>query len=57
MLRVYHRLGVRMVGLVHSLRNLLHDGVADNRTKGGLSQFGVEIVARALFYSPSLVAD
>ena len=44
MLRVYHRLGIRMVGLVHSLRNLLADGVADNRTKGGLSQFGVEVV-------------
>ena len=44
MLRVYHRLGIRMVGLVHSLRNLLADGVADNRTKGGLSQFGVDVV-------------
>jgi membrane dipeptidase len=44
MLRVYHRLGVRMVGLVHSLRNLLADGVADNRTKGGLSLFGLEVV-------------
>jgi len=44
MLRVYHRLGVRMVGLVHSLRNLLADGVADNRTKGGLSRMGVEAV-------------
>jgi membrane dipeptidase len=44
MLRVYHRLGVRMVGLVHSLRNLLADGVADNRTKGGLSALGVEVV-------------
>jgi membrane dipeptidase len=44
MLRVYHRLGVRMVGLVHSLRNLLADGVADNRTKGGLSGFGIEVV-------------
>ena len=44
MLRVYHRLGVRMVGLVHSLRNLLADGVADNRTKGGLSQLGAEAV-------------
>ncbi|OGD58916.1 hypothetical protein A3K78_06105 [Candidatus Bathyarchaeota archaeon RBG_13_52_12] len=44
MLRVYHRLGVRMVGLVHSLRNLLADGVADNRTKGGLSVFGTEVV-------------
>jgi membrane dipeptidase len=44
MLRVYHRLGVRMVGLVHSLRNLLADGVADNRTKGCLSSFGIEVV-------------
>jgi len=44
MLRVYHRLGVRMVGLVHSLRNLLADGVADNRTKGGLSVLGVQVV-------------
>ncbi len=44
MLRVYHRLGVRMVGLVHSLRNLLADGIADNRTKGGLSRMGVEVV-------------
>jgi membrane dipeptidase len=44
MLRVYHRLGVRMVGLVHSLRNLLADGVADDRTKGGLSSFGMEVV-------------
>ena len=44
MLRVYHRLGVRMVGLVHSMRNLLADGVLDNRTKGGLSVLGVEAV-------------
>ncbi|MCW4051409.1 MAG: dipeptidase [Candidatus Bathyarchaeota archaeon] len=44
MLRVFHRLGVRMVGLVHSLRNPLADGVADNRTGGGLSKLGVEAV-------------
>jgi len=42
MLRVFHRLGVRMVGLVHSLRNLLADGVTDRRTGGGLSELGVE---------------
>jgi len=41
MLRVFHRLGVRMVGLVHSLRNELADGVADHRTGGGLSELGV----------------
>jgi membrane dipeptidase len=44
LLRVFHRLGVRMVGLVHSLRNELADGVADARTGGGLSQLGVQAV-------------
>ena len=44
LLRVFHRLGVRMVGLVHSLRNELADGVADSRTKGGLSELGVQAV-------------
>jgi membrane dipeptidase len=44
LLRVFHRLGVRMVGLVHSLRNELADGVADARTGGGLSQLGVQVV-------------
>jgi membrane dipeptidase len=44
MFRVFHRLGVRMVGLVHHLRNELADGVADGRTGGGLSKLGVEAV-------------
>lgn len=44
LLRVFYQLGVRMVGLVHSLRNELADGVADNRTKGGLSELGVQSV-------------
>jgi membrane dipeptidase len=44
MLRVFHRLGVRMVGLVHSLRNELADGVADGRTGGGLSGLGIQAV-------------
>jgi membrane dipeptidase len=43
-LRVLYRLGVRMVGLVHSLRNQLADGVTDTRTGGGLSEFGVQVV-------------
>jgi membrane dipeptidase len=43
-LRVLYRLGVRMVGLVHSLRNQLADGVTDSRTGGGLSEFGVQVV-------------
>ena len=44
MLRVFYRLGVRMVGLVHHLRNLLADGVKDRRTGGGLSEMGVQAV-------------
>ena len=44
LLRVFHRLGVRMVGIVHSLRNELADGIADARTGGGLSQLGVQAV-------------
>ena len=43
-LRVYHRLGVRMVGLVHSIRNELADGVSDRRTGGRLSELGVQAV-------------
>lgn len=44
MLRIFHRLGVRIVGLVHSLRNLLADGVTDARTGGGLSELGAQVV-------------
>ncbi len=44
MFGVFHRLGVRMVGLVHSLRNQLADGVTDRRTGGGLSELGVQAV-------------
>jgi len=44
MLSVFHRLGVRMVGLVHSLRNQLADGVTDRRTGGGLSELGLMAV-------------
>lgn len=43
-LRILYRLGVRIVGLVHSRRNLLADGVADSRTNGGLSTLGIEVV-------------
>ncbi len=44
MLRVFRRLGVRMVGLVHSIRNQLADGVTDRRTGGGLSELGIQAV-------------
>jgi membrane dipeptidase len=44
LLKIFHQLGVRMVGLVHSIRNELADGVADQRTRGGLSDLGVQAV-------------
>ena len=39
---IFYELGVRIVGLVHSLRNQLADGVTDRRTGGGLSQIGIQ---------------
>ena len=53
LLRIFHRLGVRMVGLVHSLRNELVDGVADRRTKGGLSELGVVATTAGFQVTPS----
>jgi membrane dipeptidase len=41
---IFHKLGVRMIGLVHSLRNQIADGVTDRRTEGGLTEFGVQVV-------------
>lgn len=41
---IFYELGVRIVGLVHSLRNQLADGVSDRRTGGGLSQLGIQSV-------------
>lgn len=51
LLRVFHRLGVRAVGLVWSRRNYAGDGAlftpwAEGR-RGGLTQFGVEVVREA----------
>jgi membrane dipeptidase len=43
-LRMLIRLGVRMVGLVHSLRNPLADGITDRRTGGRISELGVQVV-------------
>ncbi|MBN1639603.1 MAG: dipeptidase [Anaerolineae bacterium] len=44
-LRMVYRLGVRWVGLTWSLRNQAGDGVAELRTGGGLTEFGVRLVA------------
>ena len=45
LLDVFYRLGLRVLTLTWSLRNALGDG-AFERTGGGLSSFGVEVVGR-----------
>jgi membrane dipeptidase len=51
LLRVFHRLGVRVLGITHALRNYAADGAffEPRRTGlvGGLSDFGVALVERA----------
>ncbi|MBM7854481.1 membrane dipeptidase [Desulfohalotomaculum tongense] len=44
MLPVYHRLGVRCMTLTWNGRNSIADGVGEGRTRGGLTNFGVEVV-------------
>ena len=44
-LRMLHRLGVRAMALTWNERNQIADGAAEGRTKGGLTNFGVELVA------------
>jgi len=43
-LRTLHRLGVRLITLTWNQRNLIADGVGEERTGGGLSTFGVQVV-------------
>lgn len=43
-LRNFYRLGLRSMQLTWNLRNELGDGVWENRTHGGLTRFGVEVV-------------
>ena len=43
-LRMMYRLGVRWVGLTWSRRNQAGDGVAEIRTGGGLTEFGVRLL-------------
>jgi membrane dipeptidase len=43
-LRTFYRLGVRNVGLTWNFRNAAADGVAEARTGGGLTEFGVKLV-------------
>ncbi len=43
-LRILHRLGLRNLGLTWSVRNEAADGVFEERTGGGLTEFGVQAV-------------
>jgi len=45
-LEVFHSLGLRVLTLTWSLRNMIGDGVFE-RTNGGLTNFGVEVVGKA----------
>ena len=44
LLRIFYRLGVRLMTLTWSLRNELADGAFEGRTGGGLTRFGVDVV-------------
>jgi membrane dipeptidase len=42
-LRMLHKLGVRIFGLTHNVRNQIGDGVGE-RTNSGLTNFGVQLI-------------
>ncbi|MEM3670615.1 MAG: dipeptidase [Thermoprotei archaeon] len=44
LVRAFHRLGVRCVGLTYNERNQIGDGQLESRTKSGLTEFGVQVV-------------
>ena len=46
-LRNFYRLGLRSIQPVWNFRNELGDGVWENRTGGGLTNFGVEVIKEA----------
>lgn len=44
LLRMYHRLGVRLLTIAWSRRNEAADGIQETRTGGGLTNFGLKVV-------------
>jgi membrane dipeptidase len=46
-MRNFYRLGMRVLGMSHDIRNDLVDGRKEARTGGGLSRFGVAVVKEA----------
>ena len=47
MLRTFYRLGLRALGLTWNSRNQAADGLAETRTGGGLTEFGVALLREA----------
>jgi membrane dipeptidase len=43
-LRMFYRLGLRVITLTWNQRNEIADGAGEQRTKGGLTEFGVETI-------------
>lgn len=43
-LRMFHKLGLRLLGLTWNERNALADGAAESGTRGGLTRFGRQVV-------------
>ena len=43
-LRMLHRAGVRSIGLTHNISSWAADGNAEERSQGGLTSFGVQLV-------------
>jgi len=46
-LRVFYGMGMRVLGLTWNQRNLLAEGVGEERANGGLTELGREVVAEA----------
>jgi len=46
-LRVFYQIGMRVFGLTWNQRNLLAEGVGEERANGGLTELGREVVAEA----------
>ncbi len=44
LLRTFYRLGIRVITLTWSTRNMVADGAFEERTRGGLTTFGIEML-------------